>query len=100
MGADVVSAIAAAVAAIVSILALVVAGRSAAAAKSSADSAAATLRRSAIRELVGLCHEVLAENLRIIDLGGSLKAEYKTLFALSGSSGGSRETSLQAALDD
>ena len=100
MGADVVSAIGTVAAAIVSVVAVVVAARSAGAAERSADAAAATLRRSAVRELIGLCHEVTAEELRIHDLGASLRSAYTTLFVLSGASGGSRETTLKATLDE
>jgi hypothetical protein len=100
MSADVVSAIGTVTAAVVSVLALVAAARSAAAAEKSAQTASATLRRSAVRDLSALCHEVISENLRVIDLGPTLKSEYNALFTLAGSAGGSRETTLQTALDE
>ena len=96
--ADVISAIAAVAAAVVSIVAVAIAARSARAAEASAKAATATLRRGAVRELINLCHDVLAENLRIIDLGPTLKSEYTSLFVLAGTSGGSRETTLKATL--
>jgi len=100
VSAEGISAVAAVASAIASVIAIAVARRSAAAADKSADAAARTLRRSAVRELVTLCHEVIAEQLRIDDLAASLRSAYTTLFVLSGASGGSRETTLMSTLDE
>ena len=98
MTAEVVSAIASVASAIVSVVAVVVAARSAKSAEESARSANATLRRSTIHELINLCHDSIAENLRTHDLAATLHSEYTALFNLAGSSGGSREATLKAAL--
>lgn len=100
MSADVASAIGSIAAAIVSVLALGVALRSASAAEKSASVASAALHRSAIRELVGICHEVCAEELRVQTLATALRSEYTSLFVFSGTSGGSQETKLKGALEE
>ena|SRR5438552_11946828 len=86
MSAELVIAIATVAATPVSVVAAVAAGRSAADSEKS-EAGSAALRRKAIRELVGLHHDVMAEDLRIIDLGATLDSEYTALFVLSGASG-------------
>lgn len=88
---DLVTAVATIAATLVSVLAVFVAARSASAAKASADVAAKVLHRSAVRELVAECHELIAEELRIQSLAIDLQNEYTSLFIFGGSSGGSRE---------
>nr|AAK28565.1 hypothetical protein [uncultured bacterium] len=99
MSAEAVSAIASVASAVVSVIAVVIAARSARSAERSAEAANSTLRRSAIHELMNLCHDSVAENLRTHDLGANLHSQYTALFNLSGASGGSRETALKAQLD-
>ena len=61
---------------IVTVIATVAAARSASAAQKSAEMAAKILHRSAVRELISACHELLAEELRVQSLGADLKMEY------------------------
>jgi hypothetical protein len=100
MSSDAVSTITSVASALISVVAVVIAARSAASAGRSADAATSTLRRTAIRELVGLCNEIVEENLRMFDIATTLNSEYTALFALSGASGSSRETMLKTTLAD
>ena len=56
----------------------------------SAEVAAKVLHRSAMRELVAECHELIAEELRIKSLVIELQSEYNSLSVFTGSLGGSR----------
>lgn len=82
---DWITAVAAAGATITSIVAAIIAARSASAADRSADAAAKTLHRSAVRELVSECHELIEEELRIQSLVIDLKTQLTTLSVFSGS---------------
>ena len=86
MSADNIIAFAAVFALIVSMAAAFYAARSASAAEKSADVAATAQSRSARLELVGKCHEVLAEKFQIELLGMSLKFEYTSLYEFTNSS--------------
>ncbi len=90
MSADVVSAVAAVGSTIVSVVAVFIAAISATAAKNSADIAAKVLHRSAVRELVTECQELIAEELRIQALVIDLQSEHKSLFVKNGSCGSTR----------
>lgn len=84
---------------ITSIVAAVVAARSASAADRSADAAAKTLHRSAVRELVSECHELIEEELRIQSLVMDLRTQLNTLSIFSGSYGNSGIEMLKSQLD-
>jgi len=88
-------------AAITSIVAAVAAVKSASAADRSAEAAAKTLHRSAVRELVSECHELIEEDLRIQSLVKDLSMELMTLSRNSGSYGNSgiEELKKQLATD-
>lgn len=89
--ADWVTAIATIGATVVSVAAAFIAAKSASASQSSAEVAAKVLHRSAMRELVAECHELIAEELRIRSLVTELRSEYTSLSIFTGSHGGSRE---------
>lgn len=91
LDADEVTAIATAGATIVSIVAVFIAKRSAKAAEASADVAAKVLHRSAVRELVAACNDVISEELRIQSLVRELVAERKSLSIRNGQFGSSRQ---------
>jgi hypothetical protein len=99
MSADLVTAIATVAAAVVSVVAVAAAFRAASAAEKSAEAAVSALHRGAVRELVGLCHDVLAEDMRIHLAATNLRSDYTTLAVFSGVSGGGQETKLKAGLD-
>lgn len=88
---DLVIALATVGATLVSVIAVFVAAKSASAAKASADIAAKVLHRSAVRELVAKCHELIAEELRIQSLVIDLRSEYSAPSVLDASSGGEGE---------
>lgn len=79
---------------VATLIAAVAAARSASAAQKSAEVAAKILHRSAVRELISACHEVLAEELRVQSLGADLRMELQTLFGFSKTTGGSAEQEL------
>jgi hypothetical protein len=84
-----------AVVAIISLLftgiALRIAKKSAAAAQSSANIAKQVLHRSALRDLVNSCGEVLSEEQRIRSIADDLRGANADLFLFSGSIGGDRD---------
>ena len=88
---DWVTSIATVGATLVSIVAAFMAAKSASASQSSAKVAEKVLHRSAMRELVAECYELIAEELRIQSLAIELRSEYTSLFVFSGSFGSSRE---------
>lgn len=88
---DWVTAIATIGATLVSIVAAFMAAKSASASQASARVAEKVLHRSAMRELVAECYELIAEELRIQSLVIELRSEYTSLFVSSGSLGSSRE---------
>jgi len=94
-----ISAAAAVVAAIISVIAVFIASRSAAAAKKSSEIAAAAFQRTAIRELLVTCREVVAENQRIESLCIDLRTEYTGMFNFAGVGGGGAEKQARAVLD-
>ncbi len=100
MSADGVSAVAATVAAIVSIVAVAAAFRSASAAEQSAAAASSALHRSAIRELILLCHEVLAEDLRLHSIALSMRSEIADLSVYAGMAGGSAQVGLETSVNN
>ncbi len=100
MSPEIISAGAAVVAALVSIIAVSAAFRSASASEKSAEAAAKTLHRAAVRELITLCYEVIAEDLRIHSIWVSMRSEITDLGVFSGTSGGSAETNLRRTVDD
>lgn len=83
---------------IATLVAAVAAARSASAAQKSAEVAAKILHRSAVRELISACHELLAEELRVQSLGADLRTELQTLFGFSKTTGGSAEQELKDKL--
>jgi len=98
--AEVVMAAATLVAAVVSIVAVVVAARSASAAEKSADVAAKALHRGAVRELIGACHELVAEELRVQSLANDLRADYTALAVFTGGVGGNAEKQVKGKVED
>jgi len=84
---------------ITSIIAAVAAFKSASAANRSAEAAAKTLHRSAVRELVSECLELIEEDLRIQLLVKDLSVELMTLSRNSGSYGNSGIEELKNQLD-
>lgn len=88
---DWVTALATVGATVISIASVYVAAKSASASQASAEVAARVLHRSAVRELVSGCYELIAEELRIRSLVTELRSEYSSLGVVTGSSGGSRE---------
>ena len=84
----------------VSILAAFIAAKSASASLASAEIAAKVLHRSAVRELITECHELIAEELRIQSLAIELRCEYSALAVFTGTCGGSRETIYKDALNN
>lgn len=88
---DWVAAIATVGATVVSVAAAFIAAKSASASQVSADVAAKVLHRSAVRELVTECHELIAEELRIQSLVIELRSEYGSLAVSTGTHGGRRE---------
>ena len=84
--------------AIATLVAAVAAARSASAAQKSAEVAAKILHRSAVRELISACHELLAEELRVQSLGADLRNELQAHFVFSETTGGSVEQELKGKL--
>lgn len=97
--ADWLTAIATVGATVVSIAAAFIASKSASASQASAEVAAKVLHRSAVRELVTECHELIAEELRIQSLVVELRSEYGSLGVFTGTHGGSREKMYKDGLD-
>lgn len=97
--ADTITALATVGATIVSIIAAVIAGRSAGASERSAIAAERALHRSAVRELIAACHEIVAEDLRVHALVSDIIPEYTTAAVFAGQSGGSIETKLKSAVE-
>lgn len=95
-----ISAIAAVAAAMVSVVAVAAAYRSASAAERSAKTAASALHRAAVRELIMLSHQVLAEEFRVNRIANDHRSEAMTLAVFSGGVGGSAEKELQAAVEN
>ena len=73
-----------------SIVSAVASAKSASAAKMSANIADKAIHRTAIREMLLNCHELIAEELRIQSLVNDLKTEYTMLASFTNSLGGSR----------
>ncbi|MFM2007397.1 MAG: hypothetical protein RLZZ09_3052 [Pseudomonadota bacterium] len=96
---DWVTAIATVGATVVSVAATFIAAKSASASQASADVAAKVLHRSAVRELVTECHELIAEDLRIQSLAIELRCEYGKLPVSTGTHGGSSEKMHMLVLD-
>jgi len=96
---DWVTAISTAGATVVSIIAVFIASKSASASQASSEVAAKVLHRSAVRELVTECHELIAEELRIQSLVIELKSEYGSLGVFTGTHGASREAMYKHGLD-
>ena len=96
---DWVTAIATVGATVVSVAAAFIAAKSASASQASAEVAARVLHRSAVRELVTECHELIAEELRIQSLAIELRGEYGSLAVFTGTHGGSREKMYKDGLD-
>ena len=82
---DWITAVATIGATVTSVVAVFIAAKAASAANKSADFAAKTLHRSAVRELVSECHELIEEELRIKSLVIDLTSELTTLSVFSGS---------------
>ncbi len=96
---DWITALATVSATVVSIASAFIAAKSASASQASAEVAAKVLHRSAVRELVAECHELIAEELRIQSLIIELRSEYTSLGVATGSSGGSREKTRKDLLE-
>jgi hypothetical protein len=96
---EVVTAVATISATLVSVAAVFVAVKSASAAKTSADVAVKALHRSAVRELVTKCNELIAEESRIQSLVNDLRLEYSVYFSFNGSSNGSRKIMYMDSLE-
>lgn len=96
---DWITAIATLGATVASIAAAFTAAKSASASKASADVAAKVLHRSAMRELIAECHELIAEEMRIQSLVIELGSEYRSLAVFTNNVGGSRDKILNAALE-
>ncbi len=94
-----VTLIATAGATVVSVVATFIAAKSASASQASAGVAAKVLHRSAMRELVAECHELIAEELRIQSLVIELQREYTSASIYNGTLGGSREKLLRDSLE-
>jgi hypothetical protein len=73
-------------------------GRSASAAERSANASVTALHRAAVRELVMLAHETLAEEARIRSLAIDLGAKHTKTFNTAGNLGSSRHVLAQEAL--
>ena len=99
MSADSIGTIAAVVSAVVGIGAAMIAARSAAAAEKNAKLAGESAQRTAVTDLLGHCREILLENERVQSLCIDLRSEYISLFVFGGSPQGSRESTVNAALD-
>lgn len=93
------SAIASVVSAIGGAFAAVAAYRSAESARQATEAAQAAEKRAALRQLTITAHEIIVEAKRAEARATELKGSYRSLFALSGSSGGSREGLYLAEVD-
>lgn len=99
MCADIFATITTVGSAIVSIGAVYIAAKSANAAEKSAAVAVKALHRSAVRELIAECHELIAEELRIQSLVIDLRSEHKSSFVGNGSCGSTRYQTQAAVFD-
>lgn len=84
---------------VVGLILAVIAIRSAFSPDRSAEATLKTLHRSAVRELVSKCHELIEEELRIQLLVTDLRMELMTLSVFSGSYGNSGIEMLKKQLD-
>lgn len=98
MSTEIVIAVATVGATVVSIFAVIIASKAASAADKSADAALKTLHRSAVRDLVGTCHELVGEDLRIQSLAQELKSEQTALAVFTGNLHGSAYEQMKAKL--
>jgi len=96
---DWITAIATLGATVASIAAAFIAAKSASASKASANVAAKVLHRSAMRELIAKCHELIAEEMRIQSLIIELGSEYRSLAVFTNNLGGSRDKIHNAELE-
>lgn len=85
-------------AALISVVTVVMAARSASAAQKSAEVAAKILHRSAVRELISACHELLAEELRVQSLGADLSNALQARAVFLKTTGGNAEQELKDKL--
>ncbi len=86
-----ISAVGGLVAAIGGLVAAAAAFRSAGTARDAANRAQQTERRALLRDVLMAAHNVIAETMRVDDLGNKLKGEYRSLAIFAGQLGGSRE---------
>jgi hypothetical protein len=94
----VVAGVAAAVSAAASLFSAINSGRSASAAEKSAQASLSALHRAAVRELVMLAHETIAEEARIQSLAIDLDAKHTRTFNTAGNFGSSKHVMAQESL--
>ncbi|MFQ5799449.1 MAG: hypothetical protein ACE5JU_23635 [Candidatus Binatia bacterium] len=62
--------------------------------------AAKALHRGVVRELIGACHELVAEELRVQSLANDLRAEHTALAVFAGGVGGSAERQVKSKVEE
>lgn len=86
-----ISAVSGLVAAAGGLFAAVAAFRSAGTAKEAANRAQHTERRALLRDILMAAQSIIAETMRVDDLGNKLKSEYRSLAIFAGQLGGSKQ---------